>query len=118
MAINKDLDTEYGVQFTYHKIREVRIINDENGVQLTITVNSWINKQARIEGKRPCIRQCIIQGADFAMNPFYALLKAKFTDFTAGADDFNNDFKKENIKPVELTEQTTDGKLLSRKVEK
>ena len=96
MAIDKAVENEYGAQFTYHKLREVRIINDDEiGVQLTLTVHSWINKQARIDGKRPTVRQCIIMAADFAMTPFYALLKAKFSEFAQGVDDFDNSFKPE-----------------------
>ena len=89
MAINKGVETEYGTQFFYHKLRDVRVVNDEKvGVQVVLTVYSWVNKDARILGKEPCVRQCIINGADFAMTPFYALLKAKFPEFTAGENDF------------------------------
>ena len=92
MAINKAVENEYGAEFTYHKLREVRLVNDEKiGIQLVMTVYSWINKQARIDGKEPTVRQCIIHGADFALTPFYTLLKAKFPEFTDGANDFNND---------------------------
>ena len=94
MAIGKPVENEYGAQFTYHKLREVRIINDDNiGVQLTLTVYSWLDKKSRIEGKQPTIRQCIISNADFAVDPFYALLKAKFPDFAKGEDDMDNSFK-------------------------
>lgn len=117
MAIDKAVENEYGAEFTYHKLREVRIINDDNiGVQLTLTVESWINKEARIAGKQPTVRQCIIQGADFAMTPFYSLLKAKFTDFSGGTDDFDNAFKiSEGQKPVPVfTVQTAHGDLIGR----
>ena len=117
MAIDKAVENEFGAEFTYHKLREVRIINDDNiGVQLTLTVESWINKEARIAGKQPTVRQCIIQGADFAMTPFYALLKAKFTDFSGGTDDFDNAFKEaEGQKPVPVfTVQTAHGDLIGR----
>lgn len=94
MAIGKAVENEYGAQFNYHKLREIRIINDDNiGVQLTLTVYSWLNKEARIEGKQPTVRQCIISNADFAVDPFYALLKAKFPDFAKGEDDMDNSFK-------------------------
>lgn len=94
MAIGKAVENEFGAQFNYHKLREVRIINDDNiGVQLTLTVYSWLDKKSRIEGKQPTIRQCIISNADFAVDPFYALLKAKFPDFAKGDDDMDNSFK-------------------------
>lgn len=123
MAIDKSVENEYGAEFTYHKLREVRIINDDNiGVQLTLTVQSWLNKQARIDGKMPTVRQCIISNADFAMTPFYALLKAKFNEFSQGADDFDNSFKvsedgTENSGDVEYTTQTAQGRLISRRKE-
>lgn len=112
MAILKDVENEYGVEFHYHKLREVRVINDGDCVQLILTVYSWINKQARIDGKQPCARQCIINGADFALNPFYALLKAKFNEFTNGENDFDDAFKGDR-KPVEpeFFDQTPQGKL-------
>lgn len=119
MAINKDVENEYGAKFAYHKLRDVRVINDEkNGIQVIMNVYSWINKQARIDGKQPTIRQCIIDNADFAMTPFYALLKAKFADFSDGADDFNNDFKGDTeALPMKLIEQTMNGKLFNKVVE-
>ena len=119
MAINGKVENEYGAKFEYHKLREIRIINDDvKGIQIYMTVQSWIDKQARIEGKQPTVRQCIIDNADFAMSPFYALLKAKFTDF-AGVDDMDNGFKvKKADKPVRLFEQTLNGKLLYKGEEK
>ena len=120
MAIDKAVENEYGAQFTYHKLREVRIINDDEiGVQLTLTVHSWINKQARIDGKRPTVRQCIIMAADFAMTPFYALLKAKFSEFAQGVDDFDNSFKPEAAEAhPEFISQNTQGHVFERHTEK
>lgn len=118
MAVENAVENEYGAQFTYHKLREVRIVNDDKiGVQLTLTVQSWLDKPARISGKQPTTRQCIIMAADFAMTPFYALLKAKFPEFTSGADDFDNSFKEapDTEKPApEFFEQTGQGHLLKR----
>lgn len=118
MAIDKEVENEYGAAFKYHKIKEVRIVNDANkGITIFMTVYSYLDKQARIDGKQPTVRQCIIDNADFAMTPFYALLKAKFTDF-AGIDDMDNSFKGEReAGPVKLIEQTLSGKLLNKKVE-
>lgn len=123
MAIEKPIDNEYGAKFNYHKLRDVRIINDDNiGIQITMTVQSWIDKEARINGKQPTVRQCIIAGADFAMLPFYTLLKAKFPEFSKGTDDYDNAFKiivDENGEPVEkgpanYTMQTAQGGLMKR----
>lgn len=116
MAIDKAVENEYGAEFAYHKLRDVRIVNDDKiGIQLVMTVYSWINKQARIDGKEPTIRQCIIHNADFALSPFYALLKAKFPEFTNGDDDFNNDFKGQVSQPIpEFFEQTGQGRTIRR----
>lgn len=119
MAINHPVENEYGAQFTYHKLREIRIINsDKIGVQLTLTVESWLDKQARIDGKQSTVRQCVIMGADFAMTPFYTLLKAKFAEFGPGADDFDNSFKdSEKSGDTEYIMQTTHGKIINRRRE-
>lgn len=115
MAINKDVENEYGAKFNYHKLREIRVINDDKiGIQLVMNVYSWVNKQARIEGKAPTIRQCIIDNADFAMTPFYALLKAKFPDFATGEDDFDDSFKQPHDGVVEFVQQTQHGDLINR----
>ena len=118
MAIDKKVENEHGAFFEYHKIKDVRIINDERkGIQIFMTVQSFIDKRARIDGKQPTVRQCIINNADFALTPFYALLKAKFPDFN-GNDDMDNSFKcRVNNDPVKLIEQTLDGKLINKVVE-
>lgn len=126
MAIGKAVENEYGAKFNYHKLREVRVINDDNiGVQLILTVESYLDKDARIQGKQPTVRQCIISNANFAIDPFYALLKAKFPDFAKGNDDMDNSFKvvKNNLtdapvrneakEPV-YTVQTAQGNLMQR----
>lgn len=118
MAIDVGIENEYGATFNYHKLKEIRIINDDRiGIQVVMDVYSWINKQARIDGKQPTVRRCIIDNADFAMTPFYALLKAKFNDFANGFDDYNNDFKPERKGDVIFTEQTYNGDLISRNKE-
>ena len=126
MAIGKAVENEYGAQFNYHKLREIRIINDDNiGVQLTLTVYSWLDKKSRIEGKQPTVRQCIISNADFAVDPVYALLKAKFPDFAKGEDDMDNSFKavktgaekapvRSMVRDPVYTVQTAQGRLLQR----
>ncbi len=116
MAIDKEVENEFGAKFHYHKLRDVRVINDDNiGVQITMTVQSWLDKEARIAGKQPTVCQCIIQGADFAMLPFYTLLKAKFPDFSHGEDDYDNSFKENGEKgPANYTVQTGHGDLIDR----
>lgn len=121
MAIDKAVENEFGAKFTYHKLRDVRVVNDDKiGVQVTLTVQSWLNKQARIDGKEPTVRQCIISNADFALTPFYALLKAKFPEFSHGDDDYDNSFKLPegnelvaDVRP-EFTVQTAQGRLIDR----
>ena len=120
MAIAGKVENEFGAQFSYHKIKDVRITSDEkSGVTLSVTVQSWINKQARIDGKQPSVRQCIILSADFALTPFYELLKAKFPDFDQ-SDDFDNSFKQlpeqQAAKP-RFIEQTPYGRLISKREE-
>ena len=119
MAIDKSVENEFGVEFKYHKIREVRIVNDDkNGIQLIMDVYSWANKDMRISGKQPTVRRCIIHEADFALTPFYALLKAKFESFSNGNDDFDNSFKQSGPRPVaEFVEQTANGNLIKRRKE-
>lgn len=119
MAIQKGIENEYGAKFNYHKLRDVRVVNDEkSGIRVIMNVYSWIDKEARTSGKKPTVRQCIIDNADFALTPFYALLKAKFEDFADGADDFNNDFKGDAAAlPVKMIEQTMNGKLIKKVVE-
>ena len=119
MAIEKDVENEYGAEFNYHKLGDVRVCNGNKneGVTLVMTVYSWKNKQARIDGKEPTVRQCIISNADFALTPFYMILKAKFPEFKDGLDDFDNSFKefKGAAKGGPLfTEQTGKGKFLKQ----
>ena len=115
MAIDAKVENEYGAQFSYHKLREIRIVNDDKtGIQLVMTVYSWLDKQARIDGKQPTARQCIILDADFAMQSFYALLKAKFPEFNSGTDDFDNSHKAEHEQHVQFVEQTAQGQLIDR----
>ena len=119
MAIENAVENEYGVDFMYHKIREVRVINDDQiGVQLTMTVYSWRDKAARIEGKQPTVRQCIISGENFALSPFYILLKSKFPEFTEGSDDFDNSFKALAESEPQFFETSGNGKLINKWVEK
>lgn len=119
MAITKDIENEYGTDFNYHKVREVRITSSENdGVILNMTVESYKDKQARMDGKLPTVRQCIIYGADFAMTPFYKLLKAKFPEFTGGLDDMDNSFKGEEVKRDPLFSESNNAGVIGRWTEK
>lgn len=110
MAIKKNVENEYGTEFNYHKLREVRITaNDTEGIILNMTVESYKDKQARIEGKYPTVRNCIVYGADFALTPFYALLKAKFPEFSEAIDDMDNSFKVEVKRDPEFSEVGAQG---------
>ena len=122
MAIAGKVENEYGAEFTYHKIKDVRINSDDkSGITLKITVYSWLNKEARISGKKPSMRDCFILNADFAMTPFYKLLKAKFKDFNI-EDDFDNSFKDvipDENKPLPVfVEQTAQGEPIKSWTEK
>lgn len=113
MAINKEIENDYGVIFSYHKIKEVQILSAIEGraAQIIITTESYKDKQARIDGKRPLIQKEILYGTDFALEPFYYFLKKKFPDFANGEDDFDNSFKTaiENLE-VKYIQQSEDGK--------
>lgn len=121
MAIVKDVETEFGNTFKYHKIRDVRIINsDKVGVQIGITVESYVTKEARIAGKSPVKTENIITGANFALEPFYKLLTAKFAQYADADDDFDNSFKAvvENGKrKVRYSQQTVQGQKISEREE-
>lgn len=120
MAIVKDVETEFGNTFQYHKIRDVRIINsDKVGVQIGITVESYATKEARIAGKSPVKTENIITGADFALEPFYKLLTAKFDQYADADDDFDNSFKAvaEGKRKVRYSQQTIHGEKISEREE-
>lgn len=113
MALVKGIETQYGSAFNYHKISDVRIITDDKGVSLRITVDSYLNKEARQSGKKPVKTVNIISNADFALTAFYALLKAKFADFADSTDDF--EVLSERVSDVvTLTQQTPQGELISQ----
>lgn len=119
MAINKIILGQDGFDRTYHKIQDVHIlIGDTGKIQLQMVVASWKDKDARKSGKEALFRQCSIVGADFAMTPFYALLKAKFPDYDDGNDDFDDVWKNKAKEPAVMVVQSRDGKLLSKCVEK
>lgn len=111
MAIIKEIESDFGVPFVYHKIKSVRIENDPktDEIILIMTVASYATKQARAENKNAVFTQCSISNADFALTPFYRLLKAKFPEY-AGEDDFDNGFKGgERINPYVTYAQNSGG---------
>lgn len=113
MAINKELENQYQVKFNYHKIHSVRILTDEDGIQLRIVTASYANKEARKNGAKAVLTENIIQNADFAMNPFYALLKAKFPSFSDGLDDFDDAWKSAPGR-VLYAQQTMEGQTIQQ----
>lgn len=120
MAIQKDIENQYGVNFNYHKIKEVRIYAEQDGQQpqVVMLVESYRDKQARIEGKAPVRTKHVIYGADFALEPFYALLKNKFENFKDCHDDFDNSFKPQKEKQkLKFISQSEDGRYSNIKEE-
>ena len=66
MAIVKSLETGYGVTAEYHKI----VTTDVNWLNSTIriTIDSFINQQARLDGKMPIIvHSYYFSGDDFTL---------------------------------------------------
>lgn len=115
MAIKKSIQNEYGADFVYHKISEVRIINNGGDIQVRMVVESYLDEESRRSGKAATRTENIIQHADFAMTPFYALLKAKFPQYQ-DAEDLMNDEETDRQTAV-MTRQTESGKLLDQWVE-
>ena len=115
MGIKKDIENEYRVNFNYHRIAEVAIFKNDRDIQLSIITESYVDKEARLTGAKAVRVENIIQHADFALAPFYALLKAKFPMFQNGLDDFDDDIgEKTETKPdVCYTQQTTQGNLIA-----
>lgn len=119
MAIQKNIQTEYGIDFRYHKIVDVRITTRNEATQLIITVASYLSKEARIQNKDAVYHECCILGADFALSPFYALLKAKFEDFAEGFDDMDNSFKQTGpASEIVYVQQTPTGSNAKKRIEK
>lgn len=115
MAIQKDVLTEFNTTFRYHKIVEVNILTTDAGIQLRIVTDSYLDKESRQKGARAIRMENIISGADFALSPFYGLLKAKFPMFAEGDDDFEDSWKKPEypVEPV-FTQQTPRGDLIAQ----
>lgn len=118
MAIVKGIENIYGAKFSYHKLSDVRIAVTANGIQLRMIVESYMDKDARKTGKQPVRTENIIENADFALTPFYKLLKAKFADYAGSEDDFEDSWKtnelEETKKKITYTQQTVQGKLISK----
>lgn len=115
MALQKGIENLYGIKFDYHRITDVHIIIADNGIQLRMTTASYADEEARRSGKEPIKTVNIIDNADFALTPFYMLLKAKFADFADAKDVFEE--KAEPAGRVIYTQQTQRGKLISQKEE-
>lgn len=98
MAVIKEIENEFGAKFNYHKLQKVIIENTDNGVTIIMNVESYLNEDARKDGKVPTVRQCIINGADFALTPFYQILKGKFPEFQNCEDEMSNAFMQEEKK--------------------
>lgn len=114
MGIKKEIENEYKAKFNYHKISEVRIFTVNGVSQLRITTESYVDKEARKAGAKAVKTENIIENADFALTPFYALLKAKFPMFQDGEDDFNDEWKTIEESRPQYTQQTPSGELLAQ----
>lgn len=114
MAIVKSIENEYKAKFDYHKVSDIHILVTDNDIQLRIIVDSYVNKEARKQGARAVQTENIIQHADFAVKPFYELLKAKFGMFQAGVDDYDDAWKTAEDTPPLFTQQTPDGELIGQ----
>lgn len=111
MAIEKNVENVYGAKFNYHRISEVKLLNQDGEIQLRIVVDSYVDQNARLNGKKPVRTENIILHADFALAPFYALLKAKFQDYSDSEDVFEE--IERLVQPAEMIQQTVDGRLIS-----
>ena len=116
MGLNKGIENQYGINFDYHRINDVHIIVTESGIQVRMTVSSYVNEHARRNGKAAYKTVNIIDGADFALTPFYLLLKAKFADFADAADVFE-EVQQEERRRMVYTTQTLQGRLISQTAE-
>lgn len=114
MAIVKSIENEYKAKFDYHKVSDIHILVTDNDIQLRIIVDSYVNKEARKQGARAVQTENIIQHADFAVKPFYELLKAKFGMFQDGEDDYDDAWKTAEDTPPLFTQQTPDGELIGQ----
>lgn len=117
MALVKGIENLYGTKFNYHKLDNIKIVVTNNGIQLRMTVDSYVDKEARMAGKKPVRTENIIEGADFALTPFYMLLKAKFADFNDAQDDFDDAWKGALTPQIIYTQQTPQGELISKTYE-
>ena len=116
MALTKGIENLYGATFSYHKLQDVHIIVSDNGIQLRMTVDSYIDKDARKAHKKPVRTENIIDNADFALTPFYKLLKAKFTDYQDAQDDFEV-INPNNADTILFVQQSPQGELISKHTE-
>lgn len=114
MGIKKEIENEYKAKFNYHKISEVRILTVNGVTQLRIMTESYVDKDARKAGAKAVKTENIIENAEFALNPFYALLKAKFPMFQDGEDDFSDDWKGAESGKPQYTQQTPSGDLIAQ----
>ncbi|MCQ2590791.1 MAG: hypothetical protein MJ179_10240 [Treponema sp.] len=115
MGIKKDIQNDYHVNFNYHRIAEVAIFKNDRDIQLHIITESYVSKEARLAGAKAVKVENVIQHADFALSPFYALLKAKFPMFQNGTDDLDDEIEEaQETKPDTCyTQQSPQGDLIA-----
>lgn len=88
MALNKSIQTPYGIAASYWKIGN--ITEDYVNLNMQITMLGYVSQEARLAGKAPIISKCeVIDGeeyeADDSREGLYTLLKSR-EDWTNATD--------------------------------
>jgi len=89
MALIKQVDTNYGIQASYHRLRKVEL--DADREELTITTAIYISEQAKQAGAAPLWHEyTVIPFSELAWDPrqaFYPLLRDYIQSYVKGATD-------------------------------
>lgn len=94
MALKKNMPTLFGTKFNYHKIKSVAL-NFDTAPAVTISVESFADKDARMENMQPVRSEFRISCYDMDefMAGLYEVLKTKFPLFENAEDDFDDEWK-------------------------
>jgi hypothetical protein len=89
MALIKTINTTYGVQANYHKIRRIEL--DSETEMITILVSIYVSKEAAEAGAEALWHETVaIKFDEFKWDPreaFYPILKQLATSYLVGAQD-------------------------------
>lgn len=89
MALIKTINTTYGVQANYHKIRRVEL--DSETETVIILVSIYVSKQAAEAGAEPLWHEnVVIKFDEFKWDPreaFYPILRQHVASYLANAQD-------------------------------